>query len=304
MSKNVIFLFPGQGAQYVGMGKDLYDEFPKAKELFDKADELLGYKLTEIMFNGPEERLRETEHCQLAIYLHSTILLALIGNKEPTHCAGLSLGEYSAMVAAGIISFEEGLRLVQKRATLMQAAAQKKAGTLAAVMGLELAAIETIFSTLNDVWVANLNCPGQVVIGGTLEGIEKASEALKEAGAKRIIPLNVSGAFHTPLMKEAAEGLKPFIDAARFQTPQAILFMNAVGSEVSDISEMKKRLFEQVMSPVYFEKILRALTAEECEIFEIGPGKTLSGMIRKINRDLSVNTLDRALDLKMETEVS
>jgi len=299
MSRQIALLFPGQGAQYVGMGKDLYETNEAAKAIFDIADAILGYSLTQIMFEGPAETLTETAHCQLAIYVHSAALLAAIGPIEgATFFGGLSLGEYTAMMAAGLLSFEEGLKLVQKRALFMQEAAHSHPGTLAAVIGLDPEALASIVETKESVWIANLNCPGQVVIGGTLEGIDEAIVYLKEAGARRVIPLTVSGAFHTPLMGSAAEKLKPYIDAAPFKEGCQGFTMNTCGDFVTAIEDIQENLFKQVMEPVRFEKQVRALIAKGCDLFiEIGPGRTLSGMMRKIDGDQTIHSVDKAQDI-------
>ncbi|MEX0962353.1 MAG: ACP S-malonyltransferase [Simkaniaceae bacterium] len=297
MSKKVVFLFPGQGAQYVGMGQDLYEAFSEAKKIFNRADELLGYSLTSIMFEGPEDKLKETSVCQLAIFVHSAALLSLIPNSiTPVAVAGLSLGEYSALYASRILSFDEGLKLVEKRGRFMQKAAAENPGTMAAVIGLDPE--KTAKNLPEGASIANLNCPGQVVIGGSLEAVEKAQTLLKEAGARRVIPLSVSGAFHTPLMKGAALALKPFIDKACFNKPRCRIVFNASGSFSENLTEIKELLYKQVMEPVYFEKSLRELLALKINDFlEIGPGQTLAGMMKKIDREKSVLSIGTSSDL-------
>lgn len=297
------FIFPGQGAQYVLMGKDFYDEFEVAKKIFSKADELLGYSLSKIIFEGPEEVLTQTQHSQLAIYVNSIAILHVINEKfpalQPYVCAGLSLGEYTALYASGKITFEEGLLLVQKRAQFMNEACETFPGTMSAVLELDADEIQKLITPIEDVWIANCNCPKQVVISGTKEGIEKATELLKKNGAKRVLPLQVYGAFHSGLMQMAKDKLSPYIDRAKIKESKTHLIMNVVGGFVDNLSQMKENLKEQVTQPVLWEKGILSMMEHNVELFiEMGCGKTLAGMNRKIKTNGKTFSIDKVKDLQ------
>lgn len=286
------YVFPGQGAQFVGMGKDLYDNNSEARELFEKANEVLGFRITDLMFNGTEEDLKQTKVTQPAIFLHSVILAKSLGDDfKPDMVAGHSLGEFSALVAAGALSFEEGLRLVSKRAHAMQKACEARPSTMAAVLALSDAKVEEICATIDDVVApANYNCPGQVVISGTMEGIEKACVMMKEAGAKRALPLKVGGAFHSPLMQPAQEELAEAIEAADFQTPRCPVYQNVDGRPHTDPAEIKANLVKQLTAPVRWTQDVEAMIADGADEFiELGPGKVLQGLVSKINRDVATS---------------
>ncbi|MDX8431524.1 MAG: ACP S-malonyltransferase [Candidatus Algichlamydia australiensis] len=305
MGKKIAFIFPGQGAQYPGMGRDFYHQFPEVKEMVDRADEILGYSLSEMIFEGSSEDLKQTRYSQPAIFITSLAILKVIQDKfpvlVPSYTLGLSLGEYTAMVAAGILPFEEGLKLVQARADAMQKASEATPGTMAAVLGLDPDLVEEVLEKMrpdNAIWIANLNCPSQVVIAGTKEAVEAANEPLIEKGAKRVVPLNVSGAFHTPLMQPAAEELGQKVESVTLHQSETRLLMNAAGDFVEDLDEMRKLLLEQVMQPVLWEKSIHAVMEQGIDLFlEVGPGKTLCGMLRKINRELNTLNVENIEDL-------
>ena len=275
MSKHA-YVFPGQGAQFVGMGKDLYDNFPKAKELFDQANEILGFNITDIIFNGTDEDLKQTKVTQPAVFLHSVIRAICLGDDfKPEMVAGHSLGEFSALVAAGVLSFEDGLRLVSKRALAMQAACELQPSTMAAVLGLEdEKVVEVLKSITNEVVVAaNFNCPGQLVISGSIAGVEQACEALKNAGAKRALPLKVGGAFHSPLMEPAREELAKAIEETNFSSPKCPIYQNVVAHAVTEPQEIKKNLIAQLTAPVRWTECVRAMISDGATLFtEVGPG--------------------------------
>lgn len=300
--KKIAYLFPGQGAQYVKMGKDFAEAFSIARTTFEEADDILGMHLSKIIFEGPEEELVQTRYSQLAIFVTSIAIFRVIQSQLPALvpfvCAGLSLGEYSALHAAGKISFAEALSLIQKRATFMQEAAEKVGGTMAAVLGMEGALVAESLAGFSDVWVANYNCPGQIVISGTKEGVEKGSEVLKGKGAKRIVPLSVSGAFHSPLMQTAKEALRPFIETADLKKTPIRIAMNVPGDFVEEEAAMRQSLVAQVTDSVRWEQQIRAMQREGVELYiEIGPGKTLSGMLRKIGVTGLCVSCDRVQDL-------
>ncbi|MCB1116951.1 MAG: ACP S-malonyltransferase [Chlamydiia bacterium] len=291
-------IFPGQGAQYPGMGKDFYENFPAAKEVFEQADDLLSMRLSKLMFEGPQEVLTETKNSQLAIFVMSLALYAVIGEKHPDTCAGLSLGEYSALVASKRLSFEEGLLLVRDRGQFMNDACEKTQGTMAVVLGLKEEDVAAALSGLKDVWIANLNCPGQVVIAGSKIAISSAEATLKAKGAKRVLPLQVSGAFHSPFMHSAQERLAPKIHAANFKDSAIRLVMNVPGDYVESSEDVRQNLIDQVVQPVRWESGVHAMEREGIERYiEIGPGKTLCGMNKKIGISAPCINIEKVEDL-------
>ena len=281
------YVFPGQGAQYTGMGKDLFDTMPLAKELFLKADEILGFEIHKIMFYGTEEELKQTKITQPAIFLHSTILAACLGESfVPEMVAGHSLGEISALVANKALSFEDGLTLVYKRALAMQKACEMKPSTMAAIIGLEDNVIEDICATINGVVVpANYNCPGQLVISGEVNAVEEACVKLKEAGAKMAVVLQVGGAFHSPLMESAREELAKAIEATNFSQPICPIYQNVKAAAVSDPAEIKQNLIEQLTAPVRWTQTMQQMISDGAtSVTEVGPGKVLQGLFKKVDR--------------------
>lgn len=289
------FVFPGQGAQFSGMGKDLYESAPLAKELFEKANEILGYRITDIMFNGTDEDLRQTKVTQPAVFLHSVISALCMGEAfQPEMTAGHSLGEFSALVAAGALSFEDGLKLVYARAMAMQKACEAAPSTMAAIIGLPNETIEKICHEIMDVGdvvvPANYNCNGQVVISGTMEGIQKACEALKAAGAKRALPLKVGGAFHSPLMQPAKEELAAAIEATEFQTPKCPVYQNVDALPHTDPVEIKENLIAQLTSSVRWTQTVEHMIADGADDFtECGPGNVLQGLIGRIDKSVNAH---------------
>lgn len=283
------YVFPGQGAQFVGMGKDLYENHPIAKDYFEKANDILGFRITDVMFAGTDEELKQTKVTQPAVFLHSVISALCLGEGfQPEMVAGHSLGELSALTAAGCLTFEDGLRLVAKRATAMQAACEARPGTMAAVIGLEDAQIEKICREVSEetgkvVICANYNCPGQLVISGEREGIEAACTRLKEAGAKRALVLPVGGAFHSPIMQLAQEELEAAIAATEFHTPRCPVYQNVDGEAHTNPEEIKANLIAQLTASVLWTKeVTNMVAAGATEFTECGPGKALQGMISKI----------------------
>tara|TARA_R110002051_G_scaffold213916_3_gene278761 strand:- start:3432 stop:4319 length:888 start_codon:yes stop_codon:yes gene_type:complete len=279
------YVFPGQGAQFVGMGLDLYEKYPVAKELFLKANEILGFEITEVMFNGTAEGLKETKVTQPAIFLHSVVLSRVMGDSfQPDMVAGHSLGEFSALVANNTLSFEDGLRLVSQRALAMQKACELQPSTMAAVLGLEDGIVEKICKeTTGIVVAANYNCPGQLVISGEVTAVETACEKLKEAGARRALMLPVGGAFHSPLMEPAREELATAIDNTNFATPSCPIYQNVTTTAVNSSEEIKKNLMLQLTAPVKWTQSVRQMVKDGATLFtEIGPGKVLQGLIKKI----------------------
>ena len=279
------FVFPGQGAQFVGMGKDLYDNNPLAKELFEKANEVLGFRITDIMFAGTDEELKQTKVTQPAIFLHSVILAKTMGEEfKPDMVAGHSLGEFSALVAAGALSFEDGLRLVSTRAQAMQKACEAVPSTMAAVLALPNEKVEEVCATIPEIVApANYNCPGQVVISGTIEGVNAACEALKAAGAKRALVLKVGGAFHSELMKPAHAELAAAINAAEFAEPVCPVYQNVDALPHTNPAEIKANLIAQLTSPVKWTQSVQHMVEDGLtEIEELGPGTVLQGLVKKI----------------------
>ncbi|MEG0917612.1 MAG: ACP S-malonyltransferase [Myroides sp.] len=282
------YVFPGQGAQFVGMGKDLYETLAVAKELFDKANEILGFNITEIMFNGTDEELKQTKVTQPAVFLHSVILAKTLTDFKPEMVAGHSLGEFSALVANGTLSFEDALQLVSKRAMAMQKACEITPSTMAAVLNLDDKIVEDICASIDGVVVAaNYNCPGQLVISGETKAVELACEKMKEAGAKRALILPVGGAFHSPMMEPAREELAAAIEATTFNTPTCPVYQNVTAAAVSDPAEIKKNLITQLTAPVRWTQSVQQMIADGATSFtEVGPGKVLMGLINKINKDV------------------
>ncbi len=282
------FVFPGQGAQFVGMGKDLYDNYPIAKEMFEKANEILGFRITDLMFEGTEDDLKQTKVTQPAIFLHSVILAKTIEDFNPEMVAGHSLGEFSALVANGALSFEDGLKLVSQRAMAMQKACENEPSTMAAIIGLEDKVVEEICEGIEDVVVpANYNCPGQLVISGSMKGIEVACEKLKEAGAKRALPLKVGGAFHSPLMEPARVELAEAINNTNFNTPICPVYQNVDAKPYTDATQIKENLIKQLTSPVKWTYIMQNMIADGMASYtEVGPGNVLQGLLKKVDRQI------------------
>lgn len=289
------YVFPGQGAQFIGMGKDLYDASPVAKELFEKANEILGFNITEIMFNGTDEELKETKVTQPAVFLHSTILAKVLGEKfQPNMVAGHSLGEFSALVASGVLSFEDGLKLVYQRAMAMQEACETEPSTMAAILGMEDEAVEQICESIDEVVVAaNYNCPGQLVISGSEKGIDLAIEKATEAGAKRALKLAVGGAFHSPLMEPAREKLAAAIENTSFSVGICPIYQNVTAAAVTDVNEIKKNLIAQLTAPVRWTQTMNQMIADGCEeVIEVGPGKVLQGLFKKVDRKFATSSAE------------
>lgn len=282
------YVFPGQGAQFSGMGKDLYETSQIAKELFDKANDILGFNITEIMFNGTDEELKQTKVTQPAVFLHSVILAKTLPDFKPEMVAGHSLGEFSALVANGTLSFEDALTLVSKRAMAMQKACEITPSTMAAVLNLDDKVVEDICDSIDGVVVAaNYNCPGQLVISGETKAVELACEKMKEAGAKRALILPVGGAFHSPMMEPAREELAAAIEATNFSTPICPVYQNVTASAVSDPAEIKANLITQLTAPVRWTQSVQQMITDGATSFtEVGPGKVLMGLINKINKDV------------------
>ncbi|WP_430814529.1 ACP S-malonyltransferase [Carboxylicivirga sp. RSCT41] len=286
------FVFPGQGAQYVGMGKDLYDNSPMAKELFEKANEILGFRITDLMFEGTDEDLKQTKVTQPAIFLHSVILAKTLGEEfKPEMTAGHSLGEFSALVAAGAMNFEDGLKLVSQRAQAMQKACEIEPSTMAAIVGMEDAIVEEVCESIDDVVVAaNYNCPGQLVISGSFAGIDKACELLTEKGAKRALKLPVGGAFHSPLMEPARTELAAAIESTEFSAPVCPVYQNVNAQAVTDPATIKENLVAQLTAPVRWTQTVQNMIADGVSSFtEVGPGKVLQGLVKKVDRKMETN---------------
>ena len=285
------YIFPGQGAQFVGMGLDLYEKSTEAKALFEAANGILGFSITDIMFTGTDEDLKQTKVTQPAIFLHSVILSKVLGkNFAPQMVAGHSLGEFSALVANRTLSFEDGLQLVAKRAAAMQKACELQPGTMAAVLGLEDAKVEELCATIDGIVTpANYNCPGQLVISGELKAVETACEKMKEAGAKRALVLPVGGAFHSVLMKPAEEELAAAIEQTTFHKPLCPVYQNVTTTAVSDENAIKTNLIKQLTAPVKWTQSVQQMIADGAtEFIEVGPGKVLQGLVKKINKEAVV----------------
>ena len=284
------FVFPGQGAQFSGMGKDLYDAYPQARTMMQRANEILGFSLTDVMFEGSDEDLRQTRVTQPAIFLHSIVAARLMTTLRPDMVAGHSLGEFSALVAAEALAWEDGLRLVSQRAQAMQEACELQPGTMAAVLALADDKVAEVCDSLNDIVVAaNFNCPGQVVISGSLSGIDTACKALKEVGAKRALKLPVGGAFHSPLMQPAAERLQAAIMATTFHTPKCPVYQNVSAKAETCKDTIQRQVLEQLTSPVRWTQSVQQMIADGATTFyEFGPGDVLKGLIRKINTEVVV----------------
>ncbi|MBR2195570.1 MAG: ACP S-malonyltransferase [Salinivirgaceae bacterium] len=291
------FVFPGQGSQFVGMGKDLYDNSALAKELFDRANKILGFDITSLMFSGTDDDLKQTRVTQPAVFLHSVIMAKVLGDKfKPDMTAGHSLGEFSALVAAGALSFDDGLTLVSKRAQAMQKACELNPSTMAAIIGMEDAVIEQVCSEIDGIVPANYNCPGQLVISGTNEGIDKAIARFTEMGAKRALKLSVSGGFHSPMMEPARAELEKAINEVSFSAPVCPVYQNVTASPVTDPAEIKKNLVAQLTSPVRWTQTMQNMIANGLtEIVEVGPGAVLQGLMRKINRDIAASAAQNEL---------
>lgn len=281
------YVFPGQGAQFVGMGKDLYDNSPEAKALFEKANEILGFRITDLMFNGTDEDLKQTKVTQPAIFLHSVLLVKSLGeNFHPDMVAGHSLGEFSALVANGVLSFEDGLLLVSKRALAMQKACEAEPSTMAAIVGLDDETVEKACTDIDAVVVpANYNCPGQLVISGSLEGVDQACAKLTELGAKRALKLMVGGAFHSPLMEPARQELAEAINSTPFSTPVCPVYQNINAQPSTDPDVIRQNLIAQLTGPVRWAQTVRNMISDGCTSFtEVGPGQVLQGLVKKVDR--------------------
>ncbi len=289
------YVFPGQGAQFSGMGKDLYEASAEAKALFEQANDILGFRITDIMFEGEAEELKQTKVTQPAIFLHSTILAKLLGDSfKPEMVAGHSLGEISALTASGVLAFEDGLKLVSKRALAMQAACEAEPSTMAAILGLENNVVEDICAKVDGIVVAaNYNCPGQLVISGAIDAVNDACEQLKEAGARRALVLPVGGAFHSPLMEPAREELAKAIESTSFNKPSCPVYQNVTATAITDPEEIKKNLVAQLTAPVRWTQTMQQMIADGVSSFtEVGPGKVLQGLVKKVDRKMPTESAE------------
>ncbi len=288
------YIFPGQGAQFIGMGKDRYDSDPKAKALFEKANEILGFRITDVMFAGTADDLKQTKVTQPAIFIHSVVLALTNDGFKPDMVAGHSLGEFSSLVANKALSYEDALKLVSQRAAAMQRACELNPSTMAAVLGLDDQKVEEICASVTGevVVAANYNCPGQLVISGSMKGVELAGEKLKAAGAKRVLPLQVGGAFHSPLMEPAREELAKAIEATKFNTPICPVYQNVNAKPATDVAEIKRNLIAQLTSPVRWTQSVQRMVADGGTNFiECGPGKVLQGLVKKIAPQVEASSL-------------
>lgn len=289
------YVFPGQGAQFTGMGKDLYETSEEAKTLFEQANEILGFRITDIMFEGDTEELKQTKVTQPAIFLHSTILAKLLGDRfQPETVAGHSLGEISALTAAGVLAFEDGLKLVSKRALAMQAACEAEPSTMAAILGLENEVVENVCEKVEGIVVAaNYNCPGQLVISGAVDAVNEACTLLTEAGARRALVLPVGGAFHSPLMEPARAELASAIEATTFNAPACPIYQNVTASAITNPEEIKKNLVAQLTAPVRWTQTMQQMIADGVSSFtEVGPGKVLQGLVKKVDRKIPTESAE------------
>jgi [acyl-carrier-protein] S-malonyltransferase len=297
------YIFPGQGSQYIGMGKDLCEQFPEAKKYFDEADAALGFSLSKICFEGPEEELKQTKNTQPAIFLHSVAVWNLMKPSDEAMVAGHSLGEYSALVAAGAISFTDAIKLVRLRGELMQKAGEENPGTMAAIVGLDPQVVSEVTKTASEAGVvqpANFNSPGQIVISGSVAGVRKAMELAKERGAKLVKELVVSGAFHSPLMQSAKDKLKEALDKTVINDAKVPVFANVTASPVQNADEIRRLLFEQVTSPVRWEESVANMAAAGATKFvEVGPGKVLQGLVKRIAATAEIAGVDKAAEVKV-----
>ena len=293
------YVFPGQGSQFVGMGKDLYDNSEQAKALFEQANDILGFRITDMMFDGTDADLKQTKVTQPAIFIHSVVLAKMRGSKfAPEMVAGHSLGEFSALVSAQAMTFEDGLRLVSERALAMQAACEMQTSTMAAIIGLEDAVVEEVCSTIDGVVPANYNCPGQLVISGSVEGIDKACEALSAKGAKRALKLSVSGAFHSPFMEPARTRLATAIENTKFSSPICPVYQNVTASAATNPDEIRSNLVAQLTAPVRWTQTVRNMLAAGADSFtEVGPGSVLQGLVKKVDRSLSTTGICKWNDI-------
>ncbi len=283
------FVFPGQGAQFSGMGKDLFDNSAEAQKYFNQANEILGFDISKIMFEGSADELKETKVTQPAVFIHSVVAALVSDDFNPDMVAGHSLGEFSALVAIGALSFEDGLKLVSQRAQAMQKACEQNPSTMAAILGLEDGQVEEICASIDGVVAANYNCPGQLVISGSKEGIDIACEKMKEAGAKRALPLPVGGGFHSPMMEPAREELAAAIEATEFSQPSCPVYQNVDALPHTDIAEIKANLIAQLTAPVRWTQSVEKMVADGAtEFIECGPGKVLQGLVKKIHREAEV----------------
>lgn len=286
------YVFPGQGAQFVGMGKELYENHKEARELFEQANEILGFHITDLMFGGTDEDLKQTRVTQPAIFLHSVILATTLDGFQPDMVAGHSLGEFSALVANGTLSFENGLKLVFERALAMQKACEVEPSTMAAILGMEDEQVENVCNEINEIVVAaNYNSTGQIVISGSITGVDKAVEKLSELGAKRALKLSVGGAFHSPLMEPARAELEKAIQEAPFGNPVCPIYQNVNAAPSTDPAQIKKNLVAQLTAPVRWTQTVQQMIADGATLFtEVGPGKVLQGLIKKVNRDVQTQS--------------